>query len=95
MGPEQSEMEHEGHCHLGLSSVLGKSACFVLDTSEANLVGDKSLWLMAYCWSNDTPIYFRPNTIGYTPYALFFGREMKKRSPAQIGSFVYSNSHLC
>ena len=47
MGPDQSEMEHEGHSHLEISSLLGKSACFVLDTSEANLVGDESLGLYA------------------------------------------------
>jgi len=28
---------------------------------------DKCVWLMAYNWSKDTPIYSGPYAIGYTP----------------------------
>ena len=34
---------------------------------EAYLVGDTCVCLMAYNWSKDTPIYYGPYAIGYTP----------------------------
>jgi hypothetical protein len=42
---------------------------------EAYLVGDKSVWLMAYSWQQRRPLSIPDHTLLAIRHMLFFGRE--------------------